>query len=39
MITRADIKDFTLAVWSDWLTLLSGPLSVPAAAAAYWVAE
>jgi hypothetical protein len=37
--SASGIKDFALAIWSDWLTLLSGPLSVPAAAAAYWVSN
>jgi hypothetical protein len=37
--TTSGIKDFALAVWSDWLTLLSGPLSVPAAALALWVSN
>jgi hypothetical protein len=37
MSTLADIKDFTLAIARDWLARMSGPLSVPAAAAAYWV--
>jgi len=37
--TTSGIKDFALAVWSDWLTLLSGPPSVPAAALALWVSN
>jgi hypothetical protein len=37
--TASGIRDFGLAVWSDWLTLLSGPLSVPAAALALWVSN
>jgi hypothetical protein len=35
--TKSDIKDFVLAVCSEWLTLLSGPLSVPVAVAAFFV--
>jgi type II secretory pathway component PulM len=35
--TLADIKDFTRATVGDWLARMSGPLSVPAAALAYWV--
>jgi hypothetical protein len=35
--TKGDIKDFVLAVCSEWLTLLSGPLSVPVAVAAFFV--
>ena len=37
--TTSGIKDFAFAVWSDWLTLLSGPPSVPAAALALWVSN
>ena len=37
--STSGINDFALAIWSDWLTLLSGPCSVPAAAAAYWVSN
>jgi hypothetical protein len=37
--TTSGIKDFALAVWSDWLTLLSGPPSVPVAALALWVSN
>jgi hypothetical protein len=37
--TTSDIKDFALAVWSDWWTLLSGPASVPTAALALWVSN
>ena len=33
----SDIKDFTRALFSNWLSGMSGPLSVPAAAAALWV--
>src|SRR5262245_44433012 len=35
--TTSGFKDFALAVWSEWLTLLSGPLSVPVAVAAFFV--
>jgi hypothetical protein len=35
--TRSGIKDFALALWSEWLTVLSGPLSVPLAVAALFV--
>jgi hypothetical protein len=35
--TTSGIKDFALAVSSEWLTLLSGPLSVPVAVAAFFV--
>lgn len=34
-----DIKDFARAMTSRWLTILSGPLSVPAAALALWVSN
>jgi hypothetical protein len=37
--TTSGFKDFAFAVWSDWLTLLSGPPSVPAAALALWVSN
>jgi hypothetical protein len=37
--SKSGVKDFALAIWSDWLTLLSGPWSVPAAVAAYWVSN
>jgi hypothetical protein len=33
----ASITDFTRALLGDWLTRMSGPLSVPAAVAAFWV--
>jgi hypothetical protein len=35
--TTSGIKNFALAVWSEWLTILSGPLSVPVAVAALFV--
>jgi hypothetical protein len=35
--TVADIKNFTRAMFGDWFTRMSGPLSVPAAIAALWV--
>ena len=31
------ITDFTGAMFGDWLARMSGPLSVPAAAFAFWV--
>jgi hypothetical protein len=37
--TASSIKDFALAMWSDWLTRMSGPASVPAAALAFWVSN
>jgi hypothetical protein len=35
--TTSGIVDFTRAMWGDWLTRMSGPLSVPLAVAAYFV--
>ncbi len=35
--TLSDIIDFTRALWGDWLTRMSGPLSVPAAVAVFFV--
>jgi hypothetical protein len=36
-LTTSDIKDFTHAVFGDWLARMSGPLSVPAAVSAPFV--
>ena len=33
------IRDFVHAMWNDWLARMSGPLSVPAAALAYWISN
>jgi hypothetical protein len=37
--TTSGFKDFTRAMFGDWLARMSGPLSVPAAALALWVSN
>ena len=36
-IKGSGLLDFVRAVWSEWFTAMSGPLSVPAAVAALWI--
>jgi hypothetical protein len=34
---RSNLLEFCRAIWSEWFTAMSGPLSVPAAIAALWI--
>ena len=36
-IKSAGLLDFIRALWSEWFTAMSGPLTVPATIAALWI--
>jgi hypothetical protein len=38
-LIEKSLIDFAKAIWADWLTRMSGPISVPAAVASLWVSN